>query len=42
MKIIYFTSFFAILIIIVFISLFLLEIPTPSKKIIEDYNLEVL
>ncbi len=41
MKIIYFTSFFIILIILVFISLFLVEIPTPSKKIVEDYSLEI-
>ncbi len=42
MKIIYFTSFFVILLILVFISLFLVEIPTPSKKIVEDYRLEIL
>ena len=35
MKIIYFTSFFVFLIVLVFISLILIEIPTPSKKIVE-------
>jgi len=41
MKIIYFTSFFIILIILLFISLFLVEIPSPSKKIVENYELAI-
>ena len=41
MKTIYFTSFFIFLVVLFFISLFFIEIPTPSKKIIEEYTLEI-
>jgi len=41
MKTIYFTSFFIFLIILFFIALFFIEIPSPSINIVEDYNLEI-
>ncbi len=37
----YITYFFIILTIIVFVTLYLIEIPTPSSIITEKYNLEL-
>ena len=41
MKIIYFTSFIILIILLVFFALYFVEIPSPSKKIIENYKLEI-
>tara|TARA_B110000014_G_C20044225_1_gene542903 strand:+ start:891 stop:1019 length:129 start_codon:yes stop_codon:yes gene_type:complete len=41
MKITYILSFILIILAIIFIALYFIDIPAPSKLITNDYNLEI-
>ena len=41
MKSIYFTSFFILIIFFVLIALYFVDIPSPSRFIVENYKFEI-